>query len=491
MRKQCWADVVDSSQEQVDSPTRLPGPAPSPPNLSQVSSPEPSQLFAATPDSYDGGSQLPSPLLRFNALSLACTPPEGHSLGSGERQAGLTAPDTLQVAASPLTLFPQTPFSDMQSPSQPLPPVAEDEPLWEPRTRPESLPQAGSPVVVWPPTPFSEAPASSQPLPAVEEEPEDRLCNRSSAASPTPLWPPTPFSEVHSPVQPAREPEQRLAGHGAQWDCWRSPSHSPIWPATPFSEMPSPAAPLPPPTPAAGAQASADPIEDPSSQEQDVPAPLASPPPTQRSPVSPPLTQLEPAQPLNFSYFSCPVPPAQHTQGSSSGGTQTQQSTGTQGSSTVSTDTPAPGTPTERPHYCIHNLFGAAKPSVKAVSATPVRERAGQRKRNMPAVTPPTEAKRRRPKPLTVGVDRPVTEEDRARRQQHRVAGVCAVKGKQEYVRFKEMRDTGTLPVMLDEPLTPDPYDESMSKRTWEATMMNWRKSLHCFAAAGDRQHAW
>lgn len=68
-----------------------------------------------------------------------------------------------------------------------------------------------------------------------------------------------------------------------------------------------------------------------------------------------------------------------------------------------------------------------------------------------------------------------------------RTSCVDALKGKAEYERFAALRAAGGLAAMEAElgvpaPVTPDPFDVSLSKRTWEATTMKWRSGLRLFS---------
>lgn len=69
-----------------------------------------------------------------------------------------------------------------------------------------------------------------------------------------------------------------------------------------------------------------------------------------------------------------------------------------------------------------------------------------------------------------------VDEEDRQRRLAKRGEGVASVKRKPEYQNLLNLEARGV--VLLDRPRTPDPTDENLSKRAWEASMQHWREGL-------------
>ena len=56
-----------------------------------------------------------------------------------------------------------------------------------------------------------------------------------------------------------------------------------------------------------------------------------------------------------------------------------------------------------------------------------------------------------------------------------------AVKSKADYNTLAMIRDKGQIPVELEEPLTPDAYDEAMPKRRWEHAFRCRRVAIrHC-----------
>jgi len=63
------------------------------------------------------------------------------------------------------------------------------------------------------------------------------------------------------------------------------------------------------------------------------------------------------------------------------------------------------------------------------------------------------------------------SEEDWQRRVQKRHAIVAHIKGTAEYKSCSAMQ-------RASRPITPDPYDRSVSKRQWEGIIVNWRNSL-------------
>ena len=85
------------------------------------------------------------------------------------------------------------------------------------------------------------------------------------------------------------------------------------------------------------------------------------------------------------------------------------------------------------------------------------------------------------------------TEEDWARREMHRAAGLAAVRRSKEYQAWKCMLDTELVVARLkrEDPARlaavqalqhPSPTDRSLSKRTWERSMQDWRRALRRLA---------
>jgi len=76
----------------------------------------------------------------------------------------------------------------------------------------------------------------------------------------------------------------------------------------------------------------------------------------------------------------------------------------------------------------------------------------------------------------------PATEEDWQRRTDKRSLAVATIKASPEYQLYVSNRDHETISVPA--PVTPDPDDRSVSKRSWEAGVMRWRSTLRQWAAA-------
>jgi len=77
------------------------------------------------------------------------------------------------------------------------------------------------------------------------------------------------------------------------------------------------------------------------------------------------------------------------------------------------------------------------------------------------------------------GQTQEVSEEDRQRRRTKRTTAVAAIKGTPEYAAFADSRFRGCVDASgAATPRTPDPYDDTVSKRSWETSVMNWRREL-------------
>ena len=83
----------------------------------------------------------------------------------------------------------------------------------------------------------------------------------------------------------------------------------------------------------------------------------------------------------------------------------------------------------------------------------------------------PPERERRRTSRSPRGANEECNEEVWQRRSAHRAAGVGAVKRSADYIRATE--DPG-----VPRPKTPDPTDETLSKRAWERGVQQWRMGL-------------
>jgi hypothetical protein len=67
------------------------------------------------------------------------------------------------------------------------------------------------------------------------------------------------------------------------------------------------------------------------------------------------------------------------------------------------------------------------------------------------------------------------------RRERHRLAGVTAVKvGQDNTYRLVNTMCLGGILNRQAQPSTPDPYDATLSKRSWEDRMIEWRHKLRC-----------
>lgn len=97
------------------------------------------------------------------------------------------------------------------------------------------------------------------------------------------------------------------------------------------------------------------------------------------------------------------------------------------------------------------------------------------RKRRRPGAAGPPSEPTAAPEPF---------EDDWPRRVAKRMEGVAAIKRTPEYTqaRAQGLRDASN----VDFPLTPDPTDVTMSKRTWESKVQSWRQDLRGCAAAGN-----
>lgn len=118
---------------------------------------------------------------------------------------------------------------------------------------------------------------------------------------------------------------------------------------------------------------------------------------------------------------------------------------------------------------------------------TPQRRRPRQRYEAHAAVSTPG-SKRLRSSTNVKGAAAPKSEareeaDEWLRRNERRRSAVAAIKGKPEYEHMAGLRDTGALP-SNEVPLTPDPDDSTVSKRQWEASVMQWRATLRELAKA-------
>jgi hypothetical protein len=78
-----------------------------------------------------------------------------------------------------------------------------------------------------------------------------------------------------------------------------------------------------------------------------------------------------------------------------------------------------------------------------------------------------------------------------ARRQDKRWAAISAVKKSSTYVELLVMTSTtNDDDEEILRPMTPDPRDRSRSKRTWEKSVMSWRRSIS-LNITSTRPHAW
>mmetsp|Transcript_107588 Transcript_107588/g.286317 ORF Transcript_107588/g.286317 Transcript_107588/m.286317 type:complete len:282 (-) Transcript_107588:57-902(-) len=119
---------------------------------------------------------------------------------------------------------------------------------------------------------------------------------------------------------------------------------------------------------------------------------------------------------------------------------------------------------------------GQAAPPSSLPPTTPVR----RRRRNeieVPSsiLTPLGKRSRGGPPPPPPAVD--VSKEDWARRLQKRRASIAAIKRMPEYAAVAEVR-LSSATRQEEVPLTPEPDDSTVSKRQWEAAVMNWRALL-------------
>ena len=69
-----------------------------------------------------------------------------------------------------------------------------------------------------------------------------------------------------------------------------------------------------------------------------------------------------------------------------------------------------------------------------------------------------------------------------ARRESKRITGIRAVKQTEIYTRALLLASESD-ELERARPLSPDPYDRTVSKRSWEALMQRWRNALCVFAA--------
>lgn len=81
---------------------------------------------------------------------------------------------------------------------------------------------------------------------------------------------------------------------------------------------------------------------------------------------------------------------------------------------------------------------------------------------------------------VVVDVPAPIPEalpEEWERRHRKRTASVAAIKAMPEYYQVVQLRARGEMK-QEDLPLTPDPDNETTSKRSWETSVMQWRSAL-------------
>ena len=69
------------------------------------------------------------------------------------------------------------------------------------------------------------------------------------------------------------------------------------------------------------------------------------------------------------------------------------------------------------------------------------------------------------------------------RRHKKRVRAVQAIKAKPEYQAVAAVRAQGAVPNSA--PRTPDPNDNTVSKRSWEAQVTTWRRGLRGYSNQG------
>ena len=95
--------------------------------------------------------------------------------------------------------------------------------------------------------------------------------------------------------------------------------------------------------------------------------------------------------------------------------------------------------------------------------------------------------KQREPKPKTpprIGPDPNATEEDWARRKEHRRQSVRYIKNTKKYIKYAADDILGIVPEDLIRPITPDAENEKTSKRAWENNVISWRVDLQLYYTA-------
>lgn len=125
-------------------------------------------------------------------------------------------------------------------------------------------------------------------------------------------------------------------------------------------------------------------------------------------------------------------------------------------------------------------------------SATPMRHRGDRQKRGEQTAEQTPKRKRARPSGASASTTEmpKATEEDWNRRQDHRQAGVAAVKRSSAYQNFAARRRHGEV-WGPSAPQTPDPIDQSTSKRTWESKMQQWRRDLTRYELDDPIEEEW
>jgi len=147
-----------------------------------------------------------------------------------------------------------------------------------------------------------------------------------------------------------------------------------------------------------------------------------------------------------------------------------------------------PGIPSQA--WSPHSLFHAV---ATAGPSTGRSREEGRQKRDGQVASLSSGSKRARPagggnavaKPPEVKLnqvgEQETEEEQRQRRIQHRQAGVTAVKNSSDYQLVSRMPSHCAV-------VAPDPHDATISKRTWERQMQEWRKELRRIVVAATQQ---
>jgi len=139
----------------------------------------------------------------------------------------------------------------------------------------------------------------------------------------------------------------------------------------------------------------------------------------------------------------------------------------------ATTTTAPPSTPLRRRTRTRNEAPGAQTPGGK-------RLRSGSAVEDAAAAAAAADAAAEEEAAAVVNVPAPIPEatpEEWERRNRKRTASVAAIKAMPEYDQVVQLRARGEMK-QEDLPLTPDPDDETTSKRSWETSVMQWRSAL-------------